>query len=139
MLTSELNSLRFFDTMIGGVMYISVLVLAACLVVIALLAIYVPTVYIRKTNVMIHLLEQIGPTDINSGLAATVGRGSCHIQRSLEDPGLPTLYLATRTDFSERYPEGGVPGDLRGIPLLASTARGSPRGLYFFLLRVCVK
>ena len=40
-------------------MYISVLVLAACLVVIALLAIYVPTVYIRKTNVMIHLLEQI--------------------------------------------------------------------------------
>jgi hypothetical protein len=59
MLTSELNSLRFFDTMIGGVMYISVLVLAACLVVIALLAIYVPTVYIRKTNVMIHLLEQI--------------------------------------------------------------------------------
>ena len=40
-------------------MYISVLVLAACLVVIALLAIYVPTVYIRKTNKMIHLLEQI--------------------------------------------------------------------------------
>ncbi len=40
-------------------MYGSVLVLAACLVVLALLAIYVPTVYIRKTNVIIHLLEQI--------------------------------------------------------------------------------
>jgi hypothetical protein len=59
MLTSELNSLRFFDTMIGGVMFVSVLVLAASLIVIALLAIYVPTVYIRKTNKMIHLLEQI--------------------------------------------------------------------------------
>ena len=31
----------------------------ACLILIALLAIYVPTVYIRKTNKMIHLLEQI--------------------------------------------------------------------------------
>ena len=51
--------LSIFDTMIGGVMSGSILVLAACLVVIALLAIYVPTVYIRKTNVMIHLLEQI--------------------------------------------------------------------------------
>ena len=40
-------------------MYVSVLVLAASLVVVALLAIYVPTVYIRKTNKMIHLLEQI--------------------------------------------------------------------------------
>ena len=59
MLTSELNSLRFFDTMIGGVMTASILVLAASLIVIALLAIYVPTVYIRKTNKMIHLLEQI--------------------------------------------------------------------------------
>jgi len=37
----------------------SILVLSASLVVIALLAIYVPTVYIRKTNVMIKLLEQI--------------------------------------------------------------------------------
>jgi hypothetical protein len=59
MLTSELNSLRFFDTMIGGVMTASIVVLAASLIVIALLAIYVPTVYIRKTNKMIHLLEQI--------------------------------------------------------------------------------
>ena len=31
----------------------------ACLVVLALLALYVPTVYIRKTNKMIQLLEQI--------------------------------------------------------------------------------
>ncbi|MGZ6316704.1 MAG: hypothetical protein ACXWNQ_05540 [Anaerolineales bacterium] len=37
----------------------SILVLSACVVVIALLAIYVPTIYIRKTNKMIHLLEQI--------------------------------------------------------------------------------
>jgi hypothetical protein len=34
-------------------------VIGVCLVVIAVLAIYVPTVYIRKTNVMIHLLEEI--------------------------------------------------------------------------------
>ena len=40
-------------------MYGYTLVVGVCLVVIALLAIYVPTVYIRKTNVMIHLLEQI--------------------------------------------------------------------------------
>ena len=45
--------------MIGGVMTASILVLSASLIVIALLTIYVPTVYIRKTNVMIHLLEQI--------------------------------------------------------------------------------
>lgn len=45
--------------MIGGVMYGSILVLGASLVVLAMLAIYVPTVYIRKTNTMIHLLEQI--------------------------------------------------------------------------------
>jgi len=31
----------------------------ACLVLIALLAIYVPTIYIRKTNKMIHILEEI--------------------------------------------------------------------------------
>ena len=37
----------------------SILVLSASLVVIALLAVYVPTVYIRKTNKIIHLLEQI--------------------------------------------------------------------------------
>ena len=37
----------------------SILVLSASLIVVALLAIYVPTVYIRKTNVMIKLLEQI--------------------------------------------------------------------------------
>ena len=40
-------------------MFLSVYVIGACLVIIALLAIYVPTVYIRKTNVMIQLLEQI--------------------------------------------------------------------------------
>ena len=45
--------------MIGGIMTPSILVLSASLIVVALLAIYVPTVYIRKTNVMIHLLEQI--------------------------------------------------------------------------------
>jgi hypothetical protein len=40
-------------------MYWPSFVVGACLIAIALLAIYVPTVYIRKTNVMIHLLEQI--------------------------------------------------------------------------------
>ena len=40
-------------------MYWPTLVLGACVIVVALLAIYVPTVYIRKTNVMVHLLEQI--------------------------------------------------------------------------------
>ena len=40
-------------------MFWSAYVLNVCAVVIALMAIYVPTVYIRKTNVMIHLLEQI--------------------------------------------------------------------------------
>jgi len=29
------------------------------MILIALLAIYVPTIYIRKTNKMIHLLEEI--------------------------------------------------------------------------------
>jgi len=40
-------------------MYWMSYLVGVCLVVIAVLAIYVPTVYIRKTNVMIHLLEQI--------------------------------------------------------------------------------
>ena len=40
-------------------MYGYSVVLGACAVIIALMAIYVPTVYIRKTNVMIKLLEQI--------------------------------------------------------------------------------
>jgi hypothetical protein len=40
-------------------MYWSIYALSAGLVILALLAIYVPTVYIRKTNKMIHLLEQI--------------------------------------------------------------------------------
>ena len=40
-------------------MYSFTFVFGACAVIIALMAIYVPTVYIRKTNVMIHLLEQI--------------------------------------------------------------------------------
>jgi hypothetical protein len=40
-------------------MYGYTAVVGAGLVIIALLAIYVPTVYIRKTNVMIKLLEQI--------------------------------------------------------------------------------
>ena len=30
-----------------------------CLMLIALMAVYVPTIYIRKTNRVIHLLEQI--------------------------------------------------------------------------------
>jgi len=30
-----------------------------CLILIALLVVYVPTIYISKTNKMIHLLEQI--------------------------------------------------------------------------------
>ncbi len=40
-------------------MFLSVYLVGTCLIVMALLAIYVPTVYIRKTNVMIHLLEEI--------------------------------------------------------------------------------
>jgi hypothetical protein len=40
-------------------MYGSIVVLGACVIVIALLAIYVPTIYIRKTNKMMHILEQI--------------------------------------------------------------------------------
>ena len=40
-------------------MYWPTFVLGMCVIVVALLAIYVPTVYIRKTNVMVHLLEQI--------------------------------------------------------------------------------
>ncbi len=40
-------------------MYWMSYLVGVCLVVIAVLAIYVPTVYIRKTNAMIHLLEQI--------------------------------------------------------------------------------
>lgn len=31
----------------------------ACVIIIALLAIYVPTIYIRKTNKLIELLEKI--------------------------------------------------------------------------------
>ena len=40
-------------------MFLSIYVIGACLIIMALLAIYVPTIYIRKTNAMIHLLEQI--------------------------------------------------------------------------------
>ncbi len=40
-------------------MYWPFVVSGVCLVVIALLAIYVPTIYIRKTNAMLKLLEQI--------------------------------------------------------------------------------
>lgn len=40
-------------------MYWSIFVPGACLIVIAVLAIYVPTIYIRKTNKVIELLEQI--------------------------------------------------------------------------------
>jgi len=38
-------------------MYLAVV--GTCVVVIALLAIYVPTIYIRKTNNVLRLLEQI--------------------------------------------------------------------------------
>jgi hypothetical protein len=41
------------------VMYWCIVVPAVCLIVIALLALYVPTIYIRKTNKLIHLLEEI--------------------------------------------------------------------------------
>jgi len=37
----------------------SVTMLAAGVIVVALLAIYVPTIYIRKTNKLINLLEKI--------------------------------------------------------------------------------
>jgi hypothetical protein len=40
-------------------MYSAVLIPCACLIVIALLALYVPTIYIRKTNKVIQLLEEI--------------------------------------------------------------------------------
>ena len=56
------NPRMFLDTLIGGIplmMYVAVLIPAACLIVIALLALYVPTIYIRKTNKIIHLLEEI--------------------------------------------------------------------------------
>jgi hypothetical protein len=40
-------------------MYWMTVLVAFSLFVVALLALYVPTIYIRKTNVMIKLLEQI--------------------------------------------------------------------------------
>jgi hypothetical protein len=40
-------------------MYFPSLIAALCLLVIALMAIYVPTVYIRKTNAMLMQLEEI--------------------------------------------------------------------------------
>ncbi len=40
-------------------MFGTTLVIGTCVIVIALLAIYVPTIYIRKTNKLIDLLEQI--------------------------------------------------------------------------------
>ncbi|MDR3748760.1 MAG: hypothetical protein P4M04_11485 [Acidobacteriota bacterium] len=40
-------------------MYWATFVPGASLIIIALLALYVPTIYIRKTNKVIHLLEQI--------------------------------------------------------------------------------
>lgn len=40
-------------------MFPSIFVVGTCLIVIALLALYVPTIYIRKTNKMIHILEEI--------------------------------------------------------------------------------
>jgi hypothetical protein len=40
-------------------MQFSVTVLLASFVLVALVAIYVPTIYIRKTNKLMHLLEKI--------------------------------------------------------------------------------
>lgn len=40
-------------------MYWATYVTGASLIIIALLALYVPTIYIRKTNKVIQLLEQI--------------------------------------------------------------------------------
>ena len=40
-------------------MYWAIFVVCTCLLVIALLALYVPTVYIRKTNKVLLLLEEI--------------------------------------------------------------------------------
>jgi hypothetical protein len=40
-------------------MDVSLLVLFSCVVIIALVAIYVPTIYIRKTNKVVKLLEEI--------------------------------------------------------------------------------
>lgn len=37
----------------------SMALVGACVILIALMAIYVPTVYIRKTNKILRLLEQI--------------------------------------------------------------------------------
>jgi len=45
-------------------MYLPSFVFGICLAVIAGLAIYVPTIYIRKTNATIKLLEQIA---VNTG------------------------------------------------------------------------
>ena len=44
-------------------MYWLSLVIGICLLVTALLAFYFPTIYIRKTNVMIRLLEQIAANE----------------------------------------------------------------------------
>jgi hypothetical protein len=45
---------------IGGIsMFGSSLVILVTLVIIAVMSIYFPSIYIRKTNVLIHLLEQI--------------------------------------------------------------------------------
>jgi hypothetical protein len=40
-------------------MFGSSLVILVTLVIIAVMSIYFPSIYIRKTNVLIHLLEQI--------------------------------------------------------------------------------
>ena len=40
-------------------MYWPTLVFGFCLIVIALLSLYVPTIYIRKTNAILKVLEQI--------------------------------------------------------------------------------
>lgn len=40
-------------------MVLSLQLLFACVIIIAALAIYVPTIYIRKTNKVLKLLEQI--------------------------------------------------------------------------------
>ena len=45
--------------MVEGFDVYSLLVLSACLAIVVLFALYVPTVYIRKTNKVLKLLEQI--------------------------------------------------------------------------------
>src|ERR1039457_5731302 len=93
-------------------MYSLTFVFGACAVIVAAMAIYVPTVYIRKSNVMIHLLEQIAANTRKSSSRDRLGRsGSVFLSGPL------VLLLAGSLEscllFQQvclRYPENPVRG-----------------------------